>query len=90
MSIIMNIKTKQINYTSAFFQAKIDTDVYTAMPWGFSIPGKVWHLKKSIYGLKQSPRNYYLHMKEKLSYLGFHASEADSCLFVLATIICLL
>ena len=29
-------------------------------------------------------------MKEKLSKLGFHASEADSCLFVSANIICLL
>ena len=60
------------------------------MPWGFSIPGKVWHLKKSIYGLKQSLQNYYLHMKEKLARLGSHATEADSCLFISADIICLL
>ena len=79
----MNLETKQIDYTSAIVQTKIDTDVYMEMPRGFSTPGKVWHLKKSIYGLKQSPRNYYLHMKEKLSKLGFHASEVDSCLFVL-------
>ena len=60
------------------------------MPCGFLIPGKVWHLKKFIYGLKQSSRNYYLHMKEKLSKLGFHASEADLYLFVSTNIICLL
>ena len=90
MTILINLETKQIDYTSAFVQAKIDTDAYMEMPRGFLIPGKVWHLKKSIYGLKQSSRNYYLHMKEKLSKLGFHASEADSYLFVSANIICLL
>ena len=41
MTILMNLETKQIDYTSAFVQAKIDTDVYMEMPRGFSIPGKV-------------------------------------------------
>jgi hypothetical protein len=37
----------------------------------FSAEGKVWKLWKSIYGRKQSPRNYFLHMKQKLEQLGF-------------------
>jgi hypothetical protein len=55
MTIIMGLENKQIDYTAAFVQAPIDTDVYIEMPRMFSAQGKVWKLRKSIYGLKQSP-----------------------------------
>ena len=90
MTIIMGLENKQIDYTAAFVQAPIDTEVYIDMPKMFSVPGKVWKLRKSIYGLKQSPRNYFLHMKQKLEKLGFTQSNADSCLFISATVICLI
>ena len=90
MTIIMGLENKQIDYTAAFVQAPIDTDVYIDMPRMFSTIGKVWKLKKSIYGLKQSPRNYFLHMKQKLEKLGFTQSNADPCLFISATVICLI
>jgi hypothetical protein len=52
------------------------------MPEGFAVPGMVCRLKKSLYGLKQSPRNWYLlassFIKEKL---GFRACVSDPCLF---------
>ena len=60
------------------------------MPKLFTKSGKVWKLKKSIYGLKQSPRNYFLHMKSKLEKLGFRQSIADPCLFISATVVCLI
>ena len=43
---------------------------------------------KSIYGLKQSPCNYFLHMKGKLEKLGFAQSIANPCLFISPTAIC--
>jgi hypothetical protein len=90
MTIIMGLENKQIDYTAAFVQAPIDTDVYIEMPRMFSTKGKVWKLRKSIYGLKQSPRNYFLHMKQKLEKLGFTQSNADPCLFISTTVICLI
>jgi hypothetical protein len=90
MTIIMGLENQQIDYTAAFVQAPIDTDVYMEMPRMFSASGKVWKLHKSIYGLKQSPRNYFLHMKQKLQQLGFTQSNADPCLFISTTVICLL
>jgi hypothetical protein len=39
-------------------------------------------LKKSLYGLKQSPRNFFLHLKGKLQKVGFTQSENDPCLFM--------
>ena len=85
----MGLENKQIDYTAAFVEAPIDTDVYIEMPRMFSFEGKVWKLRKSIYGLKQSPRNYFLHLKQKLETLGFTQSNADLCLFISTTVICL-
>ena len=90
MTILLGLENQQIDYTAAFVQAPIDTDVYVEMPRLFSTPGSVWKLKKSIYGLKQSPRNYFLHMKGKLEKLGFVQSIADPCLFISPTVICLI
>ncbi|KAG7357653.1 reverse transcriptase RNA-dependent DNA polymerase [Nitzschia inconspicua] len=64
-------------------------DVYVEMPRCFSLKGKVPKLKISLYGLKQSPRNYVNHLSSKLNQLGFTASDADPCLFVSDKCICL-
>jgi hypothetical protein len=45
-------------------------------------PGYVCKLDKAIYGLKQSPRSWYSRFSTKLLQLGFHASKADTSLFI--------
>ena len=82
MSILLGLKTKQIDYVGAFLHAPISTDTYVEMPTGFSIKGKVWKLKKCLYGLVQSPRDFYQYNKKKLEQLGFKASETNLCLFI--------
>ena len=89
MTILLGLENKQIDWTSAFLQASIDTEVYMEMPKLFSKPRKVWKLKRAIYGLKNSPRAYFLHVKSKFEELGFQQSEADPCLFISPTVICL-
>jgi len=89
MSIILGLKTKQVDYVAAFIQSDIDTEVYVEMPRGFSEPGKVLKLKKSLYGLKQSPRNHFKNLSSKLFSLGFEQSEADPCLFLTDKVIAL-
>ena len=63
MSILMDLETKQIDYTAAFVHAPIDCLVFVEMPPRFNVPGKVWKRKKSLYGLKNSPRNFFLYTK---------------------------
>jgi hypothetical protein len=105
LSVILNLSTRQADYTAAFVHAPIDRDpnydsltpeqqrrqgVYVEMPRGFSKPGKVLRLKKSLYGLKQSPRNFFQHLKSKLESIGFvAATNIDSCLFISDKVICL-
>jgi hypothetical protein len=63
--------------------------VFVEIPKGFAQDGKVLRLKKSLYGLKQSPRNHLKNLSSKLEALGFVGSEADPCLFVSDMVICL-
>jgi hypothetical protein len=105
LSIILGLATKQVDYTAAFIHAPIDRDpnwdsmteqerarsgVFIEMPRGFSQPGKVLKLKRSLYGLRQSPRNFFQHLKSKLESVGFVSNEAvDPCLFISDRVICL-
>jgi len=90
MSILMKLETKQIDYTAAFVHAPIDCLVYVEMPIGFAKEGHVWKLQRSLYGLAQSPRNFFLHTKAQLQKLGFTQSIADPCLFISRDVICLI
>jgi hypothetical protein len=105
LSVILKLSTKQVDYTAAFLHAPIDKDpdwdqlseaerarrgVFVDMPRGFHEAGKVLKLKKSLYGLKQSPRNFFLHLKSKLEAVGFEsATDVDPCLFISDKVICL-
>ena len=91
LSLILGLETKQVDYTAAFVHAPIgNKEVYCQMPRGFSQPGKVLKLKKSLYGLRQSPINFFRFIKSKLEGIGFHANDdVDPCLFISDKVICL-
>ena len=41
----------------------------------------VYLLKKSLYGLKQSPRQWYLRFDQFTSSYGYNRSQYDSCVY---------
>ena len=101
----LGLKTKQVDYTAAFVHADIDKPpgydeitpeqqrrqgVFIEMPRGFKQEGKVLKLKKSLYGLKQSPRNFFNHLKTNLIKVGFEQKvDVDPCLFISDKVICI-
>jgi hypothetical protein len=89
LSQLLNLSSKQVDYTAAFIHAPISDTVYVEMPSGFSELGKVLKLKKSLYGLKQSSRNFFLHLNKNLEDCGFHnpSPATDPCLFVFPKVI---
>jgi transposase InsO family protein len=92
LSISLGLATSQVDYTAAFVQAKLpasDGEIFVEMPRGFSTGGKVLKLKRSLYGLRQSPKNFFDHLKERLEYCGFAQSMSDPCLFISDRVICL-
>jgi hypothetical protein len=54
-------------------------------PDGFQIKcqeGKVCRLKKSLYGLKQSSRQWYLKFHQVILDIGYEMSPLDHCVYV--------
>jgi len=97
LSLLLDLETKQVDYRAAFVQSEIDkhpdwdkmseadrlkSGVYLEMTARYKQHGKVLKLKKSIYGLRQSPRNWFNHHKQALENCGFVASAHDPCLFI--------
>jgi hypothetical protein len=76
----------QMDIKTAYLNAKVDEDIYLEQPVGFEQKGKngeelVCKLDKSLYGLKQSGRNWHNELKSFLITRGFKQAEYDSCLF---------
>lgn len=82
IACVRDMELNQLDVPSAFVKAELDETVYMEMPEGFKQPDTVCRLEKSLYGLKQSPRNWYLlcsaFIKEQM---GFKACVSDPCLF---------
>jgi hypothetical protein len=55
--VLLMLKSKQGDVIAAFLHALLGPNehIYCEMPLGFRIPGKVLKLKKTLYGLRQSP-----------------------------------
>lgn len=78
-----NMELRQLDVPQAFTQAPLEEEVYMEMPEGFGVDGMVCRLLMSLYGLKQSPRNWYILISTFLvTELGYRATVSDPCLFV--------
>ena len=70
----------------AFLNGYLLEEVYMRPPPGLSSPsGLVYHLRRALYGLKQSPRAWYAHFHAVVLQIGFQPSIHDSALFVCHT-----
>ena len=78
----MGLETKQIDYNSAFVHADISTVTYVEMPQGFELDDKVWKLNKCLYGLVQSPRDFFQYNAKKLRACNFIPCKVDPYLFI--------
>ena len=84
LEILLKLKSKQGDVTAAFLHAELDEDekVYVEMPLGFRKPGKVLSLKKTLYGLRQSPRMFWKYLTKAMGACGMQPSQFDPCLFI--------
>ncbi|MGH3055162.1 MAG: reverse transcriptase domain-containing protein, partial [Gaiellaceae bacterium] len=92
MSVLLGLKTKQVDYNNAFAQAKLKEPVYVEIPAGFeSIDAgdKVLKLSSSLYGLRQAAKRWFDKLRTGLKERGFRQSEIDPCLFFHKDMICL-
>lgn len=77
----------QMDVETAYLHAPIDCEVYLEQPEGYEIESKsgeklVCKLQKSLYGLKQSGRNWNTMLHVYLTENGFKQNPADNCLYI--------
>ncbi|KAH9521372.1 hypothetical protein DERF_005036 [Dermatophagoides farinae] len=76
-----NFSLSHIDVKTAYLHADLDELIYVKPPPGFAKDGKLWKLRKSVYGLKQSARNWFNHLNNLLK-TDFIQSKNDSCLYI--------
>ena len=74
----MDVKT-------AFLNGDLEEEVYMDQPLGFETTSEgnlVCRLKKSIYGLKQASRQWYLKFNDTVLSYGFVEMTVDRCIYM--------
>lgn len=70
---------QQLDVKAAFLYGELKENIYMRLPEGYRNGTKVAHLKRCIYGLKQSPREWYARLTAHLGRHGFDLSNFDPC-----------
>ncbi|CAI7886863.1 unnamed protein product [Closterium sp. NIES-53] len=74
-----------LDFSTAFLQGSLHEEIWLRRPPGFtgSFPtGTQWSLRRSVYGLRQAPREWHDTLRTTLATLGFAPSTADPSLFL--------
>ena len=85
----LGLKTWSADVSCAFLHSDIDSEVYVDMPRGFTKPGKCLKLRKSLYGLRQSPRLFWKYLANSMESCGLKQSKLDPCLFLGPSVVAL-
>ena len=79
-----DLELEQLDVKTAFLHGDLEEQIYMKQPEGFEVMGKEDHvclLKKSLYGLKQSPRQWYKKFDSFMVSINFSRSNYDSCVY---------
>ena len=84
LEISLQLKSKHSDVIAAFLHSELDENekVYVKMPLSFRKEGKVLKLKKTLYGLCQSPRTFSKYLNKAMEAAGMRVSKLDPCLFI--------
>jgi Reverse transcriptase (RNA-dependent DNA polymerase) len=79
--IMWGLQASIIDVETAFLHGKLNEEIYMNAPDGMDVKGnKCLQLKKTIYGLVQSAREFYKRLICELKDLGFTENKSDPCL----------
>ena len=79
-----DLELHQMDVKMAFLNGDLEEEVYMKQPEGFSSSDGehlVCKLQKSIYGLKQASRQWYLKFHNVISSFGFFENGMDQCIY---------
>lgn len=84
LPVAHDFEIEQMDVTIAFLHGDIEEEIYMSQPNYFAKKGKehlVCRLRKSLYGLKQSPKMWYQKYDTYVLSLGFTRSKSDHCVY---------
>jgi len=79
-----DLELHQMDVKMAFLNGDLDENVYMAQLKAFVVKGKErmgYRMKKSIYGLKQASRQWYLKFDGTIRKFGFKENLEDNCVY---------
>ena len=85
LAVQNGLKLHQMDVTTAFLIGELKEEVYMKQSEGYVVKGKedlVCKLRKSIYGLKQSPRCWNSALDDYLKKMGFVQAAGDPCMYM--------
>ena len=74
IDVTFDLEVEKMDVKTTFLHGNLEDEIYMKQPEGFIVKGKnelVCKLKKSLYGLKQSPRMCYQKFDTYILGLGF-------------------
>ena len=81
----MDLELHQMDVKTTFLNGDLEEEIYMQQPVGFVNEGqenKVCRLLKSIYGLKQSSRQWYIRFHNTIILNGFTMIDEDHCVYI--------
>ena len=79
-----NLELHQMDVKIVFLNGDLEEDIYMEQPLGFVEEGKshlLCKLSKSIYGLKQASRQWFMKFDQKVTEIGFIENKVDDCIY---------
>ncbi|GJX33215.1 retrovirus-related pol polyprotein from transposon TNT 1-94 [Tanacetum coccineum] len=85
IAAIHNLIIHQMDVKTVFLNGELDEEIYMQQPEGFVVKGqdhKVCKLVKSLYDLKQAPKQWHEKFDNTLLSNGFQINECDKCVYI--------
>ena len=78
----LNLEVEKLDVKAALLHGELEEEIYMQQPEGFEVKGKehlVCKLKKSLYELKQVPRQWYKKFDSFMMSHGYIKTSSDHC-----------
>ena len=75
IAALNDLELRHLDVKNAYLNAPLDEEIYMVAPEGST--SKYWRLRKGLYGLRQAGRQWYLHLHDAYSSLGYTRCQSD-------------
>ena len=77
LAAIHDYELRQLDIKTAYLNGPLDEEIYLKAPEGFGSSAPYWRLRKGLYGLRQSGRQWYLTLHQAYTALNYTRCESD-------------